>query len=172
MNFLKFTGNKKTSETFLNSIKSISKDYQSLFDNLKSLNIFESLNLEKNKILISESSNSMKMRINSKGTKSIFSNFPNIFGNGESFTLNFQGFSDFTAQFGKPVIFNDKIVKTKLTCKIENKKINENKLEVKNIEFSTKFDVLNLKLGLERVRQLNLIYTEFIFNFIGIIKLI
>jgi hypothetical protein len=167
MNFLKFTGNTKTNDTFLNNIKSISKDYQSLLTNLKSLNIFESLNFEKNKLLISESSNSFKMRINSKGTKSVFANFPNLLGNAESFSLNFQGLNDFTAQLGKPFIFNKNIILTKLAVKIENKKLNDKKIEVKNLEISSKFDRFNLKIGMDRFQQLNLVYSKLIHSFLG-----
>lgn len=167
MNFIQFTGNKKTNETFLKNIKSISNSPQSLLENLKSLNIFESLNTEKNKISLNECTNTFKMRMSSKGTKSIYSNFPNIFGNGENLTLNFQGLNDFTLQMGKPLFFKNQIVQAKLSAIVETKKINDKKIASKNLEISSKFNDFTLKGGIEKIQNLNIFYNQIFYKFLG-----
>lgn len=168
MNFIQFTGNKKTNEDFLKTIKSISSSHQSLLDNLKSLNIFESLNTEKNRISLNEAPNSFKMRISSKGTRSVHAHFPNIFGNGESFSLNFQNLKDFSFNLGKPFIFNNQIVQSKVTGIVDSKKINEKRVETKSIEVSSKLNDFSLKVGLDHIQKLNTFYYEVINKFLGV----
>lgn len=168
MNFIQFTGNRKTNETFLKNIKSISSSHQSLIENLKSLNIFDSLSSEKNKISLSEATNSIKMRMTSKGNRSIYSHFPNIFGNGESFTLNFQNLRDFSVHFGKPLFFKNQIVQAKISGVVDTKKLNDKKVETKNVEISSKLNDLTLKVGLDRIQNLNTFYYQLINKFLGI----
>ncbi|ELA41656.1 uncharacterized protein VICG_01289 [Vittaforma corneae ATCC 50505] len=124
MNFIHFYGHKKTTEGILDNIKSISSSPKALLENLYSLNIFSSCTPVKNKVCLSESPNSIKMKLSSKSrnngtamSKNIIVNFPNVFGGGEFFNLNFQSYKDATVEIGKPLFVNNSIAHTTNHCK-------------------------------------------------------
>lgn len=167
MNFIQFTGHKKTTEKLLNNIKSVSNTKKSLLENLYSLDIFSSCTPVKNKISLDESPNSVKMRMSYKGENSLVASFPNIFGGGESVKMNFSGLKSFCVDIGRPVFINNKILRTKLSISRETKEINHKEIEVKKIELATARGDLSLRAGLERMQKFDVLYTRAIKSIFG-----
>ncbi|KAM0681450.1 hypothetical protein GINT2_000652 [Glugoides intestinalis] len=167
MNFIQFTGHKKTSEKLLNNIKGVSKTKKSLLENLYSLDIFSSCTPVKNKISLDESPNSVKMRMAYKGENSLVASFPNIFGGGESIKMNFCGIKSFCIDIGRPVFISNKILRTKLSISRETKEINHKEIDIKKIELATARGNLSLKSGLERMQKFDVLYTRAITSIFG-----
>lgn len=182
MDFIQFTGHSKTTENLLKNIKSISLSPKQLIENLSSLNIFTSTIPNKNKISLDELPNTIKMKVSAKNknngttmSKNLIVNFPNIFGNGEFFNLNFQNYNNINMEIGKPLIFNNGIAHTKLGLKRNTREINDKELDIKKIELETKFsngfksyiNDLKIRMGLEMIQKLNIFYNQSILKIFG-----
>lgn len=162
MDFISFTGHKRTTESFLRKIKSISTSQKSLHDHLGSLAIFESYTPVKNKIALEESTSSVRVKISSKGTKTLSMRFPNIFGNGEFVSLNASGLKDLSLSLGKPVFFNNQLLNSKISLTRTRKSINDKDIEIKRAEISTKARQSTAKIGTERIQKLDMFYFQYI----------
>lgn len=168
MNFTQFSGHKKTTETLLNNIKSISKTQSNLIENLNSLKIFNSCTPVKNKIHLDESSNSIKMKISSKGGKNITASFPNIFGRGEYCKINFQSVKDGLVEIGKPLFIGNIMTQTSIIASRNTKEINDKEVEIKRIEIGNKFPSFNMKTGFEKIQKLDVFYNQIILKVMGV----
>lgn len=168
MNFIQFSGHKKTTETLLNNIKSISKTQKSLLENLTSLKIFNSCTPEKNKICLDESSNSIKMKISSKGGKNVTASFPNILGGGEYCKVNFQSVKDVLVEVGKPLFIGNSMTQTSLVASRNIKEINDKDVEIRRIELGNKFPNFTMKTGFEKIQKLDVFYNQVILKMMGV----
>lgn len=182
MNFIHFYGHKKTAESILDSIKSMSSSPKELLENLYSLNVFNSCTHVKNKVCLSESPNTIKMKLSSKSknnemamSKNIIVNFPNVFGGGEFFNLSFQSYKDAAVEIGKPLFLNGSIAHTKIAASRNVREINDKEVDIKKIELGTKFNnalqgaisSLWLGLGFEKIQKLDVLYSHSIFKAFG-----
>lgn len=180
MNFVQFTGHRKTSDSLLNTVKDISKSPKDLLFNLQALNIFNRYSAEKNSVKLHEASNTIKMKLTSKGkgkvTKSLLVNLPNIFGGGEFLSLSFHGPREISAEIGKPVIMSSGVGQVKLSAGRSTREIDEREIDIKKAEISAKlpkpsdglFSGLSLSLGAEKIQKLNVLYSQGIFRLLGI----
>lgn len=167
MDFISFTGHKRTAESFLNKIKDISTSQNSLYEHLGSLGIFESYTPVKNRIALEESSNSVKMKISSKGTRSVSVNLPNILGNGEFVSIDASGLKDVSLSLGKPIFFNNRLFNSKISLVKTKKNINDKDIEIKRAEVSARAGLSTAKIGTERIQKLDMFYSQYIFDFLG-----
>lgn len=167
MNFIGFTGHKKTTDSFLNKIKQISTTPTALYDNLNSLSIFESFTPIKNKISLEEASNSIKMKMSSKGTKSLSVKFPNIFGNGEFLNINASGINDIKLDFGRPFFFNSQLHSSKISLIKDQKVLNDKTIDIRRAEVTAKRENTIVKIGTERIQNLMTFYGQYLYSLAG-----
>lgn len=168
MDFINFYGHRKTTDAVLEKIKRISRKKEEMLSNLNSLHIFDSITPVKNKIALDEASNSIKMKVSSNGSKCLIANFPNILGHGEVFNVNYTTKGDCSVGFAAPYfsatnLFNNKVEFSKTVKNINGKQIKINKAEL-----STSVTQTNMSIGVEKINKLMVLYTQNVFNFIGI----
>lgn len=167
MDFLVFGGHKKTSDKILEKVKKISKSKDSLFTNLNGLEIFDSFEINKNKINLNETNNSIKMKINSQGNKNFSLKLPNLFGNGEFINGNGSGVNDFRVSVGKPVFYNNSLTNIFLSFQRNEININKTNIKVNKTEFTSKTNKGTLKVGTEFVKDTQTNYVRFITEALG-----
>lgn len=167
MNFIQFTGHKKTSEKLLDSIRKVSPTQESLLENLSSLKMFYSLDAKKNKIALSEKQNAIKMKVTSSGKKNFSLQFPNILGGGEFLKVDFQGIKDLGFEAGKPLFIKDQLVHAKISANRNIKEINDREIEIRKIDVGAKVSDANVKLGFEKIQKLDVFWCKIMTKLLG-----
>lgn len=158
MDFIKFHGHKKTSNEFLKQIKEISNNTATIMENLASLKIFDTITLDKKKLFLEESPNTARINVNSSGKKIFSFKFPNIFGSGESLSLNFKNIKDYNAEFMKPIVANGNLYKTAISVSNSSKNINDKNIQVLKSELSVKRKSSSIISGAEKLQNLTIFY--------------
>ncbi|KAL6122077.1 hypothetical protein NUSPORA_00925 [Nucleospora cyclopteri] len=133
--FVKFTGIKNTSKSFLENLKEASIDRKSLLQNLADLKIFTSIVDGRKMISLTEKPKSLKMNFTARGNRVVFLDFPNIFGEGENLKIEAELKEKKTEIFKKENKENEKnTVRTYAKTAVETVGAYlKNKLEVKSI---------------------------------------
>ncbi|KAI5149208.1 hypothetical protein ENBRE01_0769 [Enteropsectra breve] len=168
MDFISFTGHKRTNKELLDKIKSISRGPAQLFENLNSLSIFNTIVPVKNKIALDEALNSIKMSINSSGNKTVNVSYPNIFGNGEFLKVAFKSLKDFKATVGAPCFIGNSLCKNKISIATSSKRYNDKSVEIKRAEISSGCRGFSAAIGIEKVGNLLVGYNRLATDLFGI----
>lgn len=167
MDFINFTGHRRTTKSLLDRIKSISTSQKRLHEHLESLGVFDSYTPVKNKIALEEMSNSVKIRISSKGDRTVSMNFPNIFGNGEFVSMDASGPKDVSLSIGRPMFFNSHLFNSRISISRTKKNINDKDIEVRRAEIGAKAGHSTVKVGMEQVQKLSMVYSQYVFRILG-----
>ncbi len=143
--FANFENYEKTSEDFLESIRSASNNFSDLLNILKNTKLFKSIEDDGFDIYLNEKKLNLKMNYSKKGNTNLFLNFPNIFGKGEIF--------DFNMCFDKSTLIKDVFDKESNKTLIE-KVLNVNSFKVKTSKpLILKNGVMKFMVGIEKYKR-------------------
>lgn len=167
MDFFNFRGHRKTSDKFLKKIKNISLKPEQLIENLNSLGIYNTIAPEGTKILLSELSNSVNLKLNSNGTKCLSGLFPNLFGKGESISVYYNGNENWKMGIKIPYISSSNLYNTNFEISMRDKKINDKNISISQAEFSVGTKNNIYKIGLEKINKLMVLYKQYDIDIMG-----